>query len=203
MASATTKPRPQKRRVQPQQVLPTQPTSPVVTPGRKAVHVFGKLKEQAAIAQRCLEPGRRVFVDIPQDGIVNYHKARRCRLWLLQLHASTQVLRAQGVDPRSKQKPRAPGSPRVRTRGYTGSRSPPHRASASLVASTPSSASSSASSSSTTYGVVQPNTPSTDRPTATGIRHGEQQQQRGQQRGRDGRGGGRCTPQGRWRQAGR
>lgn len=74
MASATTKPRPQKRRVQPQQVLPTQPTSPAVTPGRKAVQVFGKLKEQATIAQRCLEPGRRVFVDIPHDGIINYHK---------------------------------------------------------------------------------------------------------------------------------
>lgn len=38
------------------------------------MQVFGKLKEQAAIAQRCLEPGRRVFVNIPQDGIVNYHK---------------------------------------------------------------------------------------------------------------------------------
>lgn len=74
MASATTKARPQKRRVQPQQVLPTQPTSPTVTPGRKAVQVFDKLKEQAAIAQRCLEPGRRVFVNIPNDGIVNYHK---------------------------------------------------------------------------------------------------------------------------------
>lgn len=73
MASATAKSRPQKRRVQPQQVLVT-PTSPVVTPGRKAVLVHDKLKEQAAIAERCLDPGRRVYVDIPADGIVNYRK---------------------------------------------------------------------------------------------------------------------------------
>ncbi len=87
MASATAKSKPQKRRVQPQQVLPTQhPTSPVVTPRRKAVLVHDKLKEQAAIAERCLDPGRRVYVDIPQDGIVNYRKAcwGVCRVWCEQ-----------------------------------------------------------------------------------------------------------------------